>query len=170
MTDLDTTASPTPAEGPPAYDAAAVGRVAKRIEIESVELLGVIFQRADDTPLPVYPSEATPQELGIGVEWEVDATTSILGCAISFAAKFESEGPYELIARFGLRYAISGDQPINEPDLNQFAHWNAVFNAWPYWRELASSTIARTGFKKLIVPVLPVPRDSGSKPMTKADD
>lgn len=159
MTDNQRQTAPVEQEGPPPYDADAVGRIAKRIQIEDVQLLGLIFQRADDSPLPDYQREVAPDELAIGVEWKLAEPPSELGCALTFAAHFESDPPYELVARFGLRYAVKEGPPLADEDLEQFAHWNAVFNAWPFWRELASTTIARTDFDRFVVPVMPVPRE-----------
>ena len=42
--------------------------------------------------------------------------------------------PYCLLAEFRLTYSVKGDEPVDEDDVKQFVHWNALFNAWPYWR------------------------------------
>ena len=47
---------------------------------------------------------------------------------------------------------------LDEGDVNLFANWNSVFNAWPYWREYLSSTINRAQLPRFIVPVMGVPR------------
>jgi hypothetical protein len=150
--------------GPPPYDAGAVGRVAACVEILSVELLGAYFERADDSPLPVEaPGELTPA-IGIGgVEWELSPDGSTLGCAVNFGATFDTEPePYELYARFRLLYALQDGAELDEADVNLFAHWNSVFNAWPYWREYLSSTINRAQLPRFVVPVMGVPRTEPS--------
>jgi hypothetical protein len=146
--------------GPPPYDAAAVGRVAARVEIASVELLGAYFERADDGPLPTdAPGELTPA-IGIGgVEWEISSDRAMLGCVVNFGATFDEEPePYELYARFRLAYLISEGTELDAADVHQFANWNSVFNAWPYWREYLSSTINRAQLPRFLVPVMGVPR------------
>lgn len=150
--------------GPPPYDAAAVGRVAARVEIVSVELLGAYFERADDGPLPVdTPGDLTPG-IGIGgVEWEMSPDGTTLGCAVNFGATFDEEPePYELYARFRLLYSIEEEAELDEADVNQFANWNGVFNAWPYWREYLSSTINRAQLPRFVVPVMGVPRTTAT--------
>lgn len=142
----------------PPYDPAAVGRIAKRIQIQSVELLGAHFQRSDDGALPeASPSEAVP-EIGIDVEWNLSDDGALLGCALTLGTFFEGDGPYDLVARFRILYAVEPGDPLDEADLEQFAHWNAVFNAWPYWREYLSSTLNRAQLPQFVAPVLPVPR------------
>jgi hypothetical protein len=92
-----------------------------------------------------------------------------LGCALNFTATFEEAGedgvpggPYYLFARFRLIYEIHEEQgeELTSEDLQQFAQWNAVFNAWPYWREYLSSTINRAQLPRFVVPVMGVPRAS----------
>jgi hypothetical protein len=144
--------------GPPAYDQAAVGRVVGRIEIRDVELVHAHFDRDDDGPLAVRaPSELEPDIL-IDVEWRQDGPS--FGCLIRFGAECDDGHPlpFRLFAFFRVTYTISGDEPVSSGDLDQFAHWNAVFNAWPYWREYLSSTINRSGLPRVVLPVMRVPR------------
>ena len=143
---------------PPPYDPAATGRVAKRIQIESVELLGAHFQRPDDGALPEASSSETVPEIGIDVAWSVSEDGALLGCVLTLGTFFDGEGPYDLVARFRLLYAVEPGEPLDEADLEQFVHWNAVFTAWPYWREYLSSTLDRAQLPAFAVPVLPVPR------------
>lgn len=147
--------------GPPPFDAHAVGRVVPKVEIEEFELLGGHFQRRDDGPLaPSAPAEEIPDEMGISVEWQVDTDRGLLGCALTFATDFPDtdEPPYEVIARFRLVYRLLDDEPPEEDDCEQFVYWNAVFNAWPYWREFLSSTLNRTQLPSVLAPVMRMPR------------
>lgn len=155
----------TDVPGPPPYDPVAVGRVARRVEIQDVHLLGSHFERTDDDEvLPRSPAPSEPPEsTGINVEWELSEVGDALGCVVTFATVFASEEagedpPYNLVARFRLLYSVSGDDPVSADDLNQFAHWNALFNAWPYWREYLMNTIARAELEPFVVGVLGIPR------------
>lgn len=148
-------------ETPPRFDAAAVGRVVPNVEIEQVQLLGAHFQRNDDGALAsTEPVEAVPDELGVSVEWDVDAERGLLGCALTFATSFPEfeQVPYEVVARFRLVYRLLGDEPPDDGDCEQFVYWNAVFNAWPYSREYLSSTINRAQLPRFIAPVMRLPR------------
>lgn len=144
---------------PPPYDPAAVGRVVGCVEILSVELLGAHFERQDDDPLPRQAAGETTPDVGIGVTWAIDDEAGLLGCALTFGTIFEqSRQPYSLVARFRLLYTVRSEERLKRSDLEQFAHWNAVFNAWPYWREYLSSTINRAHLPTFVAPVMRVPR------------
>lgn len=145
---------------PPPYDAAAVGRVAGRIEIQAVDLVGSHFERADDSPLPDETAPEPVPTLGIGgVEWRLSHDSRTLGCAINFAATFGGEArPYGIYARFRLTYTVEEGPELEPGDLDQFANWNVVFNAWPYWREYVASVVQRSNLPAFVVPVMGVPR------------
>jgi hypothetical protein len=162
--DATSAAETTKPAGPPPYDAAAVGRVAARVEIISVELLGAYFERMDDGPLPIEAQGELTPEIGIGgVDWEISPDGTTLGCVVNFGATFEVEPtPYELFARFRLVYSIEESGELDQTDVKQFANWNAVFNAWPYWREYVSSTINRAQLPRFVVPVMGVPNTSAA--------
>ncbi len=150
---------------PPAYDAAAVGRVARHVEILGVELLGAHFERIDDEPLPAQPPSTERPQIAIGVEWKIDDVERLLGCAITFGVLFEEKEPYRLVARFRLLYLVGGEERLKKADIDQFAHWNAVFNAWPYWREYLASTLERAHLPPFIVPVMRVPMPGMPSPV-----
>jgi preprotein translocase subunit SecB len=60
-------------------------------------------------------------------------------------------------ATFGLLYAISSMDGINESNLNAFAITNGVYNAWPYWREYVQSSTARMGVPPIVLSVFRFP-------------
>lgn len=144
--------------GPPPYDAVAVGRIAQRVEILSIELVGASFDRRDANALPgAVPAELTPQ-IGVDSKWKLSRDRDLLGCVVTFGTIFEGAAPYNLVADFRLTYSVTADGPLRRADLEQFASWNAVFNAWPYWREYISSTLNRAQLPKFLLPVMVVSR------------
>lgn len=144
---------------PPEYSAEAVGRIARRVEVQGIELIGMHFSRADSSAVPGSHAAANRvPEIGIRVDWDLSEERSTLGCVLTFGLIFQEQAPYELVGQFRLSYAISGDGALDQDDLNNFAHWNAMFNAWPYWRELVSSTLSRAQLPHFLVPVMGVPR------------
>jgi hypothetical protein len=150
---------------PPPFDGEAVKRLAGRVEIESIDLIGAHFDRADDAPLEEpLRSDLQAPELGLSYEWELASDASILGCTFTFAAWFETapgvEAPYELFARFRLQYSVGSGPRLSDEDIHQFAAWNSMFNAWPYWREYLSSTINRAHLPQFVVPVMRLPSPS----------
>lgn len=143
-------------EGPPDYDQAAVSRIASRVEIVDVELVGSHYERQDDgIEVSALPRELVP-EFRIGLEWGL--ADGHLVVVLTFATAFDDdEQPYSIVGRFRITYLIDGDEAVSEADVEQFAHWNAMFNAWPYWREFVSSTINRGHLPRFVVPVMGVP-------------
>jgi preprotein translocase subunit SecB len=127
------------------------------VQLVTIELLGAHFDRSDDSVIPEETiSEARP-DIGIDVDWELDQQVGLLGCVLTFGATFEADTPYVLIARFRLVYLIEEGERLVKGDVEHFVHWNAVFNAWPYWREYLSSTINRAQLPRFILPVMHVP-------------
>lgn len=61
---------------------------------------------------------------------------------------------FDIEATFALTYRLASD--LSEEDLTAFAKVNAVFNAYPYWRELFSSTTSRFGFQPPPVPLMKI--------------
>jgi hypothetical protein len=141
-----------------------VGRVARCVEILGIELLGAHFDRADDDPLPREAAGEQTPAIGIGVEWSIDDDQGLLGCALTFGTIFEGRPPYTLVARFRLLYAVRSERRLKRADIEQFAHWNAVFNAWPYWREYLSSTLNRAQLPGFVAPVMGVPTPGAQAP------
>ena len=133
--------------------------MAARVEIQSVELLNAFFANSDSEPLPTPITTHENPELTVGVEWKLSDEQDTLGCVLSFSTHFpEDHEPYRVMGRFRVLYALRPGEPLDGRDLDNFAHWNAVFNAWPYWREFLASTLGRTLLPPFVVPVLGVPR------------
>lgn len=142
---------------PPAFDRAAVSRVAGNVEILGVDLLGAHFERSDDDALPSTSGEESP-DVGIAVEWKMDDDDHLLSCVMTFGTLFEGRRePYTVVARFRVLYAVDPEFRPTPVQINQFAHWNAMFNVWPYWREYLSSTIDRAHLPQFVAPVMRVP-------------
>lgn len=54
---------------------------------------------------------------------------------------------------FELSYQVPVDEKFSSDELKGFGKVNAVFNAWPYWRELVQSSLTRMAMPVLTVPV-----------------
>jgi len=136
------------------------------VEILGVELLGAHFSRRDSTQLPVAAegAEAFPA-FGLNAVWKRSDDGTMLGCNVTFATDFgeDPEPPYQLVASFRLTYSLPADSAFSEDELDNFANWNVVFNAWPYWREYLSSTINRANLPRFAVPVMKLPISGGAQ-------
>lgn len=155
------------AAGPPPFNASLVGKVARYVEIANVELVGAHYSRTDDgLEATTLPADAIP-DFSIAVAWALD--DGKLTCVLTFGTTFDmddDEGedvpapPYQIVGRFRLSYSLAGDASFSDEELDQFAHWNAVFNAWPYWREFVSSMVNRGQLPRFLVPVMGVPKSA----------
>jgi len=150
-----------PAQAVPAFDPKKAGRVGARVEIVAVELTGATFSRANDSALPdaSVQEEAAAPEFGINAEWTLSGDSQLLGCLLTFATTSELAS-YSLVAKFRLVYRINPGDSLSGDDIENFVHWNAVFNAWPYWREYLSSTVNRANLPRIYAPVMRLPIDA----------
>ena len=145
----------TPAAGPPERDGAALSRVVHRVEIRGIDLIGAHFERTDDGPLAtVRTGDIAEPDVALGAEWETSTDHRVLGCVWTFGTAFDGSPPYELVARFRLTYEVADGDPLNADDVSQFIHWNAIYQAWPFWREYMSSTLNRAQLPRFTVPVI----------------
>ena len=70
----------------------------------------------------------------------------------------------EIRGTFELAYLILDDESFSSDELEGFGDVNAVFNAWPYWRELVQASLARMSMPPLTVPVFRVvPTDTADE-------
>ena len=66
----------------------------------------------------------------------------------------------QVIARFHMAYQLPPDSTLKaREDLLPFAESTAMFQVWPYWRELASAMVARMGYPRVEIPVMALGRD-----------
>lgn len=149
-------------EGPPPYNPARVGSVAKRVDIRDVQLVHAHFEREDDDAIPHDSLTRRVAEPEVMVELE--HATSPDGLQLHYLVRFGTvadESPsFRVYAFFRLSYELEEGDPLTDEQLEQFGYWNVVFNAWPYFREYVSSTANRAGLPRLTLPVMRVPRTS----------
>jgi hypothetical protein len=76
----------------------------------------------------------------------------------SFSAKGQpEEGEKEvasLESEYILTYSLKGREQVTTEDLEQFCHINAIYNAWPYWREFLQNMSNRMELPTLTLPLL----------------
>jgi len=54
---------------------------------------------------------------------------------------------------FEIKYGLPKELEVSQEQLNTFAKFNGVFNAWPYWREFVQSMVARMNLPTLTLPM-----------------
>jgi len=161
----------TQESAPPPYDPVSVGRVARGVQIRGIELVAANFTRGDAGALPLVSQTQVEPDLGMDVQYGLSENGDQLGCLLTFATLFTEPEPYRLTAQFRLLYDVVLPERPSDADLHQFANWNAVFNAWPYWREYLSSTLNRARLAPFLVPVMavPFPKETASEPQAPSE-
>ena len=134
-------------------------RIISVIQIESVRLREAQCRSA------VQPSEiadaitvTTSRQTEVVQEPTVDRTLRI-EAAFTMEVRSASEDEElqaEIRGTFELSYEIPDDESFSSEELEAFGEVNAVFNAWPYWRELVHASLARMSMPPLTVPVFRV--------------
>lgn len=133
-----------------------LSRIVAAVQIENVRLCEASFRS------PVRPSRVAD---AIDVKASHDAVVAempgddhLFLVRTNFSMKVRSTGDEEELqaeirSTFELSYRLSGGETFSPEELQVFAQVNAVFNAWPYWREFVQASLARVSMPVLTVPV-----------------
>ncbi len=128
--------------------------------IASAKLSGVRLVRLDtstsvrtvgdvENPVLSVEHEATIVE-GPGKNGRF-AVNANLRCRI--ASEKKQEIYFLLDAVFEVLYRIPGDLDYTEEEMKDFVQLNAVFNAWPYFREILQSILSRMNLPTITLPL-----------------
>ena len=142
-----------------------LARIVSVVEIEGVRLCEAHCRSVHPTEIaeesyvkPSYearvvkePGESEPLEIEVAFRLEVSNASD------------QKEFQAELRAKFGLSYGIPADEEFSSEELKAFADINAVFNAWPYWREWVQASLSRMGMPVLTVPVFRIRRPAAAE-------
>ena len=147
-----------------------LSRIISVVQIESVRLCEAHCRSA------VHPSEiadsinvktsteaAVVKEPGDNSSLRVETTFTMEVRSASDEEKLQAE----IRGRFELSYEVPGKESFSPEG---FGHVNAVFNAWPYWRELVQTSLARMAMPPLTVPVFRLPPPDMAAHAAQQDD
>lgn len=140
--------------------------VARFVEIQDISMVAVDAKlltpkakmigsegwKFDQEKQAVYHFDEEKKLLAIVLDLKVEASGSDGGESIKF---FRCSGSYVLVYSFN----ATGGPPPEERDafFGAFANINAVFNAWPFFRELVHSMLGRMGLQPISLPVYRIP-------------
>ncbi len=102
--------------------------------------------------LASFPDSEAPK-LDVSVKTRHDLAADHLHAWVTFTLTSDP-AILDLRATYRLVYRLRTKPTA--PDARAFAGVNAVFNAWPYWREVVQNTSARMGLAPPTVPLLKV--------------
>jgi uncharacterized membrane protein len=132
---------PTPEE------MAAVARVAPLANLQQVQLMSISATRVG-TPEKGVPLRGSITTTGRG---EVEGTK--LTASLKFEYRSEP-ATLSVVVSFAVTYLLTGT--VSADDARAFAKVNAMFNTWPYVREILQNTAVRMGAPVPQVPLLKI--------------
>ena len=142
---------------------ANLSRVVAAVEIDNVRLCEGSCRSL------VRPSESV-EDVAVKVSYAPAVTetreSELLVITVSFSLDVHDRTDKENLqaeirGTFELSYRLPADEGFSAEELKEFGRVNAVFNAWPYWREYVQASLARMSLPALTMPVFRIlPSDS----------
>ncbi len=136
-----------------------VAQITPHVEIEDVRLLSMSARVFDDGLV-----EAGKK---VKLQLRTNSRCKQAGTKLSAEVRFVLRGVQEqdvtkkvigLSAILELSYRLTKEVELTPKQLSTFGKLNALYNAWPYWRELVQTTVARMALPRLVVPVFRIAR------------
>lgn len=156
---LEVAAKPVPAEAIPSLNEREFNSL-----VQVVQLQDLYLSETRARLIPEEPDTAEgPSELQLG---PIQTRSSrpregTLYCGVRFEANAQQRSDncfrVNIFAEYSLIYEIPADLFLSDTTAAFFARRNAVFNAWPFFRELMHSTAGRMGIPPLLLPVFRLP-------------
>ncbi|QQS10158.1 MAG: hypothetical protein IPK69_05940 [Phycisphaerales bacterium] len=84
------------------------------------------------------------------------SVTIRFGVDIASSEEEKAEPPTSIECKYVLNYLIDDLQNFDDDHLLAFSQINGYFNAWPFWRELTTSMLARSKSGFFLLPTLRV--------------
>jgi len=126
-------------------------QVSDRVQLEDVRLLGC------NCELQSLSGEGEKSfEVTRTTDFSVDPETSMIFVVVHFvldAVKDRKQNLAKIKADMLLVYKIRDIEGLTDQHFRSFADQNAVFNAWPYWREFIQNMTTRMQLPPLTLPV-----------------
>ena len=122
-------------------DLAAVGRVAKKVELKAVRLAEISAKCMPDILGSLLPDVDLDCHVG-----RHDATSVEVVCNYKFTARSGDQQAVDSAIRYLLQYEISGGESPSDSDLAEFARANGALNSWPFVREVLYGLTSRMGY------------------------
>jgi hypothetical protein len=124
----------------------------RRVAVIS-ELLEIVPTRIVATRPDVARQQSAPPDLDVSVKTRHDVSGDHLHAWVTFTLSSQPS-LIDIRATFRLVYRLAGT--ATAADAKAFAGVNAVYNAWPYWRELVQNSAARMSLAPPTVPLLKI--------------
>jgi hypothetical protein len=133
----------------------AIARLQANCEIESVNLLSCMVTRAKSGTEFRTPFSAKPALSN--VSHSLRSESLVIEVSFEYTAWDSSEPSARLFAvncNFEVAYRVLGGYTPTNGEISYFSRGTAVFNCWPYARELLRDLTARMGHQAPVLPLL----------------
>ena len=144
-------------------DLAAVGRVAKKVELKAVRLVEISAKCMPEILGSLLPDVDVDCHVG-----KHDGSAIEVLCDYKFSAKSEERETIDSTIQYLLQYEISGGEAPSENDLAEFARANGTLNSWPFVREVLYGLTSRMGYPPFTLPLMHF-NPKAATPKPKAD-
>jgi preprotein translocase subunit SecB len=141
-------------------DYAAVGRVAKLVELKNVRLSEII---AKSDPHAVGPLEAQ-LDIQCSVHSRENQVLEIV-CNYKFAAHVAETEIAAADIKYLVAYDVRGTEPVADHDLAEFATANGTVHSWPFAREVIFGLTSKMGYPPYTLPVVHFRAKPAEKPV-----
>jgi hypothetical protein len=141
-------------------DMASAAKVAGRINLESVKLLGCGCRQRLQSPdgQKAFDIKRTSRFELADERDSIRVTIRFVLKAFGKDEPQKEENAFLMIeAEFFLLYSIKDVEGLDDDSFKSFSDLNGTYNAWPYWREFVQSITSRMDLPPLTVPVFRLP-------------
>lgn len=136
----------------------SLAKVVARIDLKSLFLLNSYVRRS----LDALEHERVAAEINVeGTLFEEKEDCLIAKAVFSFVGTATDENNVKnekeavsIGAEYILEYSLPEKTGLTKEELENFCDINAVYNAWPYWRELVQSLSNKMGLPPITLPLL----------------
>ncbi len=141
--------------------------------IRAVEIGGIRLTEFEGKTLIRSPREAAEVKMSLSTAASVVRPPAVSGQYRNFEIAVKMD--LRLVAAdrdqvllsirvvFELSYRLPVSEEFDEEEMKSFADRNAVFNAWPYFREVVQTTTARMGLPPVTLPLFKLGRPAEKK-------
>lgn len=154
-------------------DFKSLSKVANKVELQNIFLIYSEVRRSLDAD---YEFNKVGAEIASGGTLYEDHKAHFIA-KVQFSLKGKPEGTEDdneivsIVNEYIVRYSVADRKGLTKKDIKAFCNINAVYNAWPYWREYVQSMTNRMDIPTLIMPLLkfrgPSKKEEGETKTTK---
>jgi hypothetical protein len=132
--------------------------ISQKVRLEDVALVGLSMSRIDDVSELPLKLEFTQKSNAFGInegknQLVIRPTLSVAAFKLPDDTTIR-ELFISIEATFAIMYTCDDVSQFPAENLEAFANTNAIFNVWPFWRELVLNTSARMRITPIVVPLL----------------